>query len=100
MKQWKITMVGIGLMAMAGTANADGTSVRCGNYVVSKGATRFEVIQKCGEPVMEEYVGTRWEDNNNKAKGEKRMYFTPGGGRMPFSILMVGGRLESVRTER
>ena len=96
----KTAAVLAGTILMAGTVMADGTSVRCGNYVVSKGATRFEIIQKCGEPVMEEYVGTRWEDDNNKAKGEKRLYFTPGGGRMPFSILLVGGQFESVRTER
>jgi hypothetical protein len=34
-----------------------GSTFRCGPYVVSVGATKSEVLGKCGEPTSKEYLG-------------------------------------------
>ncbi len=44
------------LLSSAGVCFA-GSTFRCGPYVVSVGATKPEVLGKCGEPTSKEYLG-------------------------------------------
>jgi len=36
---------------------ASAAGMRCDGYVISEGATKVEVLQKCGEPLMKDVVG-------------------------------------------
>lgn len=50
---------------------ADDTSLRCGNSLLSIGDTMYAVHQACGDPVHEQRVGERRRYRTYKAKGLK-----------------------------
>jgi len=62
------------LLLTAHTALA-GSVFRCGNELIETGDRRFEVLQKCGEPVSKEVVGyTITRDKKRELKIEEWVY--------------------------
>ena len=56
----KISVVGIGLLiAVMGTDSvlASGRGIRCGGDLVAPGYLKYEVLQRCGEPLSRERIG-------------------------------------------
>lgn len=48
-----IVICTVSLLCLAGISFA-GSSIRCGNYLISVGDLKLEVLDKCGEPILME----------------------------------------------
>lgn len=42
------------LLVLSFAANAG--SMRCGRYIISEGASQYEVVTKCGEPAYQQWI--------------------------------------------
>lgn len=60
----------IGLLFLSpGIASA----MRCGNQIVGEGDTKAEVLAKCGQPLLREYIGEDSEFNYGYGTYSKRV---------------------------
>ena len=48
-----------------------GSSIRCGNYLVSVGDLKIKVLDKCGEPISKEEIGL---DTYKRRRKDKYRY--------------------------
>jgi hypothetical protein len=45
-----------------------GSSIRCGNYLISVGDLKIKVLDKCGEPISKEEIGLDAHKHRRKDK--------------------------------
>ena len=83
-----------------------GGSLRCGNRLVTEGDYKYEVIQRCGEPQLQELVSveTRYKrlPNSNKSVAVElpveQWVYDMGRGRFLKILTFKGMRLEKVES--
>jgi hypothetical protein len=72
---------------------------RCGNDLIEIGDRRFEVLQKCGEPVSKEIVGyTITQDKKRELKIEEWVYGPEHG--YYYYLIFEGAILVEIESEQ
>jgi hypothetical protein len=96
-----LTCLAAFLMLASHTAAAS-TTLRCGNGLVSKGSTTAEVLQKCGEPISRDILGSVIRTGNYGESYEllvEEWSYAPRNGMYQF-LRFEGGRLVRVDSKR
>lgn len=78
------------------------TTLRCGNGLVSTGSTTSEVLQKCGEPIARDLLGSVMRTGNYGESYELQVEewsYAPRNGMYQF-LRFEGGRLVRVDSKR
>ena len=78
------------------------TTLRCGNGLVSTGSTTMEVINKCGQPVSRDQLGSIIKTGNYGESYELQVEewsYAPRNGMYQF-LRFEGGRLVKVDSKR
>lgn len=80
-------------------------AMRCGNNLVDVGATKIEVLAKCGEPALKEEVGEDFsrESDNRDTRKERRYVekwtYNFGSTRFIYVLTIKNGRVIDISTE-
>ncbi|MCU1718795.1 DUF2845 domain-containing protein [Pseudomonas sp. 5P_3.1_Bac2] len=92
-------LLSLGLLAaFSAVAQAD-SSMRCGSQLISLGDRRFEVQEKCGEPVSRDLVGYTLGSYDRREYQLEEWLYGPDNGM--FSILTFEGtRLRAIERRR
>ena len=91
----------VSLLLVSHTASAS-TTLRCGNGLVSTGTTTAEVLQKCGEPIARDMLGSVIRTGNYGERYELQVEewsYAPRNGMYQF-LRFEGGRLVRVDSKR
>lgn len=82
-----------------------GLAMRCGNNLVDVGATKIEVLSKCGEPVLKEEVGEDFsrQSDNRDTRRERRYVekwtYNFGSTRFIYVLTIKDGKVIDISTE-
>jgi hypothetical protein len=72
MKNRSFTLLSWAILSLLLVAPAfAGSSIRCGNYLVSVGDLKIKVLDRCGEPISKEEIGL----NSHKHRRGKNIRF-------------------------
>lgn len=85
------------LAGIASLAHAD--SMRCGSQLVSLDDRRFEVLQKCGEPVFRDQVGYSLGPNERREYQIEEWVYGPDNGMLSI-LTFEGTRLRAIERRR
>lgn len=85
-----LSMLSVGAMA---------STFRCGTQLVSLGDRSFQVLRKCGEPVVREAVGYTVGEYNRQELPIEEWVYGPRNGMLYF-LRFIGGRLVSIDSQR
>ncbi len=77
----------------AGEAQA----LRCGSQLIAIGDYSFQVLEKCGEPVVKEFVGYTLTKNLKRELVIERWVYGPTAGYYDL-LVFVGGELTEIRS--
>lgn len=73
--------------------------MRCpGGRLITEGTHKIKVLMACGEPVMKEVVGYRWERTSSYKQKLMVEQWTYQVGDRYNVLTIVGGRVESIET--
>ena len=75
-------------------------ALRCNSDLVRKGDTKFEVIERCGEPVTIEFVGYKLSSAGNRDMLVEHLVYGPMKGSWYYLIEIVGGRVYRIESFR
>ena len=70
-------------------------ALRCGNDLVSIGDHSFQVIEKCGEPIVKEFVGYTLQKNLRREFVIEKWVYGPKAGYYDV-LIFVGGVLKEM----
>ncbi|MBU0809202.1 MAG: DUF2845 domain-containing protein [Gammaproteobacteria bacterium] len=88
------------LLALLGAAfMAQAETLRCGSQLVSLGDRRFEVLQKCGEPVFRDLVGYSLGPNQRREYPIEEWVYGPNNGMLSI-LTFEGSRLRAIERRR
>ena len=90
------------ILLLASNGATASTTLRCGNGLVSTGSTTNEVLQKCGEPMARDMLGTVMRTGNYGESYELQVEewsYAPRNGMYQF-LRFEGGRLVNVTSKR
>jgi hypothetical protein len=93
-----LSIVGILLGVAAPTSLAQ--SMRCGNDFVKINDSAFVVVKKCGEPVSKVHMGYTIDIKNRRELIIEEWIYGPEGGGYYYFIIMIGGHVSEIRSER
>jgi hypothetical protein len=93
-------LVFIGILLLGFVSIANGDSFRCGNWIISTGDSKMEVISKCGPPDDSETVSVDMTTSETR-KGEpvviikkvEKLYYNCGEGRISRLLTFIDGKL-------
>lgn len=71
---------------------------RCGNEIVSEGARKYEVLDKCGAPDFEDSHAGAYLEGIGPVNVIERWYYNPGPTRFIHILTFFHGRLRSIET--
>ncbi|HYQ48503.1 MAG TPA: DUF2845 domain-containing protein [Thermodesulfovibrionales bacterium] len=80
-------------------------AMRCGNNLVDVGATKIEVLSKCGEPTLKEEVGEDFsrQSDNRDTRRERRYVekwtYNFGTNRFIYVLTIKDGKVIDISTE-
>jgi hypothetical protein len=81
------------------SAGAMASTFRCGTQLVSLDDRTFQVLRKCGEPVVRETIGYTLGEYNRQELPIEEWVYGPRNGMLYF-LRFVGGRLVSIDSQR
>ena len=88
------------LLALAGASSlAQAETMRCGSQLVSLDDRRFEVLQKCGEPVFRDLVGYSLGPNERREYQIEEWVYGPDNGMLSI-LTFEGTRLRAIERRR
>ena len=89
---------GVCLSLLMGFLCADpALALRCNTDLVQEGDTKFEVIEKCGEPLTLEFVGYRLDNFGNRDLVIEHLIYGPKAG-WYYLIEVVGGKVNKIES--
>jgi hypothetical protein len=74
--------------------------MRCGNDFVKINDSAFVVVKKCGEPVSKIHMGYTINRKNQRELVIEEWIYGPRGGGYYYFIIMTGGHVSEIRSER
>ena len=74
-------------------------ALRCNSDLVQEGDTKFEVIERCGEPITIEFVGYRLDGFGNRDLLIEHLIYGPKKG-WYYLIEIVGGKVDKIESFR
>lgn len=89
-------------LLLASQPAAASTTLRCGNGLISTGSTTVEVLNKCGEPISRDQLGSIIKTGNYGESYEllvEEWSYAPRNGMYQF-LRFEGGRLVKVDSKR
>lgn len=88
------------LLALTGVSSlAQAETMRCGSQLVSLDDRRFEVLQKCGEPVFRDLVGYSLGPNERREYQIEEWVYGPDNGMLSI-LTFEGTRLRAIERRR
>ncbi|MBW2476854.1 MAG: DUF2845 domain-containing protein [Deltaproteobacteria bacterium] len=75
------------------------SALRCSSDLVQEGDTKFEVIERCGEPLSIEFVGYRLDGFGNRDLVIEHLIYGPWKG-WYYLIELVGGKVTKIESFR
>jgi hypothetical protein len=91
--------LGLGLFcALSGAAQADST-MRCGSQLISLGDRRFEVQEKCGEPLSRDLAGYTLGSYDRREYAIEEWVYGPDNGMLSI-LTFEGTRLRAIERRR
>ena len=88
------------MLALIGVASmAQAETMRCGSQLVSLDDRRFEVMQKCGEPVFRDLVGYSLGPNERREYQIEEWVYGPENGMLSI-LTFEGTRLRAIERRR
>lgn len=88
------------LLALTGLSSlVQAETMRCGSQLVSLDDRRFEVLQKCGEPVFRDLVGYSLGPNERREYQIEEWVYGPDNGMLSI-LTFEGTRLRAIERRR
>lgn len=87
----RIAICLMGVISLSVPAQA----LRCGSDLVQEGDTKFEVLDKCGEPEAVEFVGYKLDGFGERDLVIEHLYYGPWHG-WYYLIEIVGGKISKI----
>lgn len=97
MKSLTKVLLGAALIVMSSGAMA--STFRCGSQLVSLGDRSFQVLKKCGEPIVRETVGYTIGEYNHRELHIQEWVYGPNNG-MYHILRFEGNRLSRIESQR
>lgn len=91
-----VRVIGLLILVMMVTT-VPARALRCRSDLVQEGDTKFELLQKCGEPVSLEVVGYKLDSRGDRDLLIEHLYYGPWNG-WYYLIEVVGGRISSIES--
>ena len=85
------------LVLLALLCSMPALALRCGSDLVHEGDTKFEVLDKCGEPAAVEFVGYKLDGFGERDLVIEHLYYGPWNG-WYYLIEIVGGRISKIES--
>ncbi|MGB4073634.1 DUF2845 domain-containing protein [Pseudomonas sp.] len=89
----------LALALQAAPVLAQAETMRCGSQLVSLDDRRFEVLQKCGEPVFRDLVGYSLGPNERREYQIEEWVYGPDNGMLSI-LTFEGTRLRAIERRR
>lgn len=90
-----MTRIPVALGLLCSLLAAPAFALRCGSDLVQEGETRFELLQKCGEPVAVEEIGYTLNRAGDRELRVEQLIYGPWAG-WYYVIEVVGGRVARI----
>jgi len=74
-------------------------ALRCGSDLVEEGDTKFELLQKCGEPAASEFIGYSLNRFGERELVVEQLIYGPWSG-VYYQIEVVGGEIDKIESFR
>ncbi|WP_312975205.1 DUF2845 domain-containing protein [Stutzerimonas nitrititolerans] len=90
------------MCALFGVGHVYAETMRCNDGIIATGASSFEVLTKCGEPVDKEVVNPTVQPDGNLPRGAvtvETWVYGPNNGAHNF-LRFIDGRLVKIETRR
>ena len=98
----KIIPISVFSVILLAHTNISQASMRCGNNLINEGFSKFEVIQKCGEPKNREIIDPVIGSNNttpNKSVSVENWVYGPSNGVYRY-LKFIDGVLVKIESRR
>lgn len=98
----KIIPISVFSVVLLAHTNISQASMRCGNNLINEGFSKFEVIQKCGEPKNREVIDPVIGSNNktpNKSVSVENWVYGPSNGVYRY-LKFIDGVLVKIESRR
>ena len=101
MKNLLVTVFAFAILILTTNSSlALSSTMRCGNRLVRAGDTKGDVLAKCGEPALKDFVGVDESYNRSTSSSSTRTVeewtYLPGEGRRARTVIFQGNRVVDI----